>query len=90
MNLPFRIALLQLTAETGNQAANLLKGDAYCRKAAAMGADLALFPEMGNIGYTPFHQHSAGMPADQTELVQLRAELQNRAIDQHGPFFFTF
>jgi len=35
-----------------DQAANLAKGDAFCRRAHALGADIALFPEMWNIGYT--------------------------------------
>jgi predicted amidohydrolase len=44
------IALLQLAAcET--QAASLEKGEAFCRKAKLAGADIALFPEMWNIGY---------------------------------------
>jgi predicted amidohydrolase len=29
----------------------ITKGEAMCRRAAAMGADLALFPEMWNVGY---------------------------------------
>jgi N-carbamoylputrescine amidase len=48
------IALLQMTAHGNDQAANLAKGEASCRRAAALGADIALFPEMWNIGYTPF------------------------------------
>jgi N-carbamoylputrescine amidase len=46
-----KIALLQMTAHGYDQAANLAKGEAFCRRAAAMGADIALFPEMWNIGY---------------------------------------
>jgi predicted amidohydrolase len=49
-----RGALLQLLAHGADQAANLAAGEAACRAAHAMGADLALFPEMWNIGYTPF------------------------------------
>lgn len=49
----FRIALLQLYPESESQAA-LKKGEAFCRQAAAQGADLALFPELWNIGYTTF------------------------------------
>ena len=49
-----RVALLQLLAQGADQTANLAAGDAACRAAHAMGADLALFPEMWNIGYTPF------------------------------------
>ena len=48
-----RIALLQMTTHSTDLAANLAKGDSFCRRAAAMGADIALFPEMWNIGYTP-------------------------------------
>jgi predicted amidohydrolase len=35
-----------------DQDANLSKGDEFCRRASVMGADMALFPEMWNIGYT--------------------------------------
>lgn len=47
----FRVALLQMKSNGTNQAANLAKGEEYCRRAAAMGADLALFPEMWSCGY---------------------------------------
>ncbi len=50
-----RIALLQLVSHQTDQMANLQKGELYCRQAKALGADIALFPEMWNIGYTsPF------------------------------------
>ncbi len=49
-----KIALLQISAAGSDQHANLHKGEEYCRKAAAMGADIALFPEMYNVGYTTF------------------------------------
>lgn len=49
-----QVALLQATSCGADQAANLAKGDALCRRARAMGADIALFPEMWNIGYTPY------------------------------------
>ncbi len=48
----FTIALLQMTACGDDQQANLAKGEAFCRRARQMGADLALFPEMWNVGYT--------------------------------------
>ena len=44
------IALLQI-APTGSLEGNLEKGIAACRKAKAMGADIALFPEMWSCGY---------------------------------------
>ena len=46
----FDVALLQILP-TGSQEGNLLKGLDYCKKAKQMGADIALFPEMWNIGY---------------------------------------
>lgn len=47
------VALLQMTALGTDQDANLAKGEEFCRRASAMGADIALFPEMWNIGYAP-------------------------------------
>lgn len=45
-----KIALLQIMPE-GSQEANLAKGISACRKAKKMGAHIALFPEMWNVGY---------------------------------------
>lgn len=47
-----RVALLQMTADGTDQDANEAKGVAFCHRAREMGADIALFPEMWNIGYT--------------------------------------
>ncbi|MCH8108958.1 MAG: carbon-nitrogen hydrolase family protein [Chloroflexi bacterium] len=49
-----KVALVQMTPCGDDQEANLSKGDAFCRQASDMGADIALFPEMWNIGYTFF------------------------------------
>ncbi len=49
-----KVALLQMTACGNDQDANRSKGDEFCRQAKKMGADIALFPEMWNIGYTPY------------------------------------
>ncbi|HVC83296.1 MAG TPA: nitrilase-related carbon-nitrogen hydrolase, partial [Chloroflexota bacterium] len=48
-----RVGLLQLLDKGSDQEANLAIGEAACRHAAELGADIALFPEMWNIGYTP-------------------------------------
>lgn len=48
-----RIGLLQMTACGTDQEANRHKGDAFVRRAQSIGADIALFPEMWNIGYAP-------------------------------------
>jgi len=46
-----KVALLQLLSAGYDQAANQAKGHEYCRQARQLGADIALFPEMWNIGY---------------------------------------
>lgn len=46
-----RVALLQLASHGADLEANLEKGLAACRQAMAMGADIALFPEMWSVGY---------------------------------------
>ena len=45
-----KIALLQLLP-CDTQQENLEKGIAACKKAKEMGADIALFPEIWNVGY---------------------------------------
>ena len=45
------VALLQLFSLGYDQDANQAKGEQFCRQARQMGADIALFPEMWNIGY---------------------------------------
>jgi N-carbamoylputrescine amidase len=47
------IALLQIAGHGHDIAANQAKGEEFCRRAHAMGADIALFPEMWSVAYTP-------------------------------------
>jgi len=54
MKPSLRVALLQMAAGDAGKQANLAKGEAFCRQARQMGADIALFPEMWNIGYTGY------------------------------------
>lgn len=70
----FRTALLQLTAGA-SQKENLEKGLAFCRQAKAAGADIALFPEMWNIGYA---------------LTASADEMKNAAIGRDDPFLLAF
>ncbi|MCD6288984.1 MAG: carbon-nitrogen hydrolase family protein [Anaerolineae bacterium] len=46
------VALLQMVPFGIDQEANRAKGMAFCRQARGMGADIALFPEMWNVGYS--------------------------------------
>jgi predicted amidohydrolase len=59
----FRVALLQLLAAGNDQGANLRKGDAACREAARLGADVALFPELWSVGYYEWGEAGAGVGA---------------------------
>ena len=54
-----KVALLQMTASGYDQNANLAKGETFCRQAKETGADIALFPEMWNIGYTFYDRSQA-------------------------------
>jgi predicted amidohydrolase len=75
-----RVALLQLSAEGADPAANLAKGLEACRRAREMGADIALFPEMWSVGYT--------FPAAPTEAAT--AEWAMLAEEPDGPFVSNF
>ncbi len=48
----FKVALLQVAPDGTNQDINRRIGEQECRKAAQVGVDIALFPEMWNNGYT--------------------------------------
>jgi predicted amidohydrolase len=68
-----------MTASGTDQSANLAKGDEFCRRAAASGADVALFPEMWNIGYTPCPDAGHG-----------RARWQEQAVETDGAWVTHF
>ena len=57
------IALLQI-APCGTLEGNLEKGIASCRKARALGADIALFPEMWSNGYNIYGRPAAQWKAE--------------------------
>jgi len=75
-----RVALLQMTACADDQNANQSKGELFCRQAHEMNADIALFPEMWNIGYK--------LPDPDREEERLR--WQAKAISRDHPFVLHF
>jgi len=77
--MEFTVALLQIAPFGNNQSENLAKGLHYCREAKARGADLAVFPELWNIGFNPSPTDSGG-----------RQLWMNSAIDQWSAFFQSF
>jgi predicted amidohydrolase len=68
-----------MTAFANDQGANLSKGEAFCRRAKEMGADIALFPEMWNVGYT-FYDPSQ---PDASEIWQAQAISQDDGFVTH-------
>jgi predicted amidohydrolase len=66
-----------MLSDPTNQAANLAKGLAYCREAKTLGCDLALFPEMWNLGY---------YAVDPNETLAHADDLKSRAIPADSEF----
>ena len=69
-----KIAMLQILPE-GTLEGNLEKGIRCCKKAKALGADIAVFPEMWSTGYR-IPEDSTGLQAD--------------AVPEDGPFVSAF
>jgi N-carbamoylputrescine amidase len=87
------VALLQMVPHSNDQQANLQKGEDFCLRARAMGADIALFPEMWNIGYTPyegcpddFHEQGNETP----EQIANQRQWQKQAIPRDGSYVKRF
>lgn len=74
------VALLQMVSCGDDQEANLSKGEAFCRRACEMGADIALFPEMWNIGHSFFDREQEGS----------RERWQAKAVGASDPFVMHF
>ena len=101
-----RVALLQMTAVGNDQTANLVKGTEFCRRARHQGADIALFPEMWNIGYTSINTEEvarwqadlwlsperwpATTPVFDPTEAVATTEWQNQGVERDGPFVTHF
>ncbi|MGP3985030.1 carbon-nitrogen hydrolase family protein [Streptomyces sp. KR80] len=95
------IALLQLDPPGHDLQTNLVRGEAACRRAQAMGADLALFPEMWSNGYSScvppeldeadVHRHpDLWHGARPLVLPDGRTVWRGRAITSDSPFVIHF
>jgi N-carbamoylputrescine amidase len=73
------IALLQMVPKGSDQDANLAEADRLCRNAAQQGADIALMPEMFNIGYLGFE----GTDAETVAAWQAQAVARDSAFVHH-------
>jgi predicted amidohydrolase len=99
-----RVALLQMAPCGTDQQANLEKGEAFCREARTMGADLALFPEMWNIGYAGYapslgengdlwrapERWMAGEASPWEALREAREHWQAQAVERKGAYVTHF
>ncbi len=75
----FKVAILQLASEGIDQEINKQKGELFCREAKELGAHIALFPEMWNIGYRFPKQFN--IPIE---------EWKSKAIDKKSDFILHF
>ena len=75
----FRVALLQIAPQGNDQSRNLEKGLKSCREAKSEGADLAVFPELWNIGSIRYPLSGAG-----------EESWTASAIDQRSDFILSF
>jgi N-carbamoylputrescine amidase len=75
-----KVAMLQMVSEGAAIEANARKGEAFCRRAAEAGANIALFPEMWSVGY-------AGYQAGDD---RARAEWLKLAVPREGAFVDRF
>ncbi|MBY8876332.1 carbon-nitrogen hydrolase family protein [Actinacidiphila acidipaludis] len=97
---PLTVALLQLAPPGSAWEANLVLGEAACRRARAMGADIALFPEMWSNGYActvpdglqgDLYRHPSRWDGSTLPPVPApEAVWQGRAVDRESPFVGHF
>ena len=94
------VALLQMSSCGTDQEANMTKGERFCRRAHEMGADIALFPEMWNIGNASIvgaqenpgdlwrapHRWDGMEPPDTSEQEEARARWRERAVGRDDTF----
>ncbi len=91
----FKIALLQMDGVRLDVQKNIPTADSYCRKAAKLGAHLAVFPEMYNIAYPDIisdprsYWHEVEFEGRQPDM-DLIQQYRNYAIDDHDPYLNHF
>ena len=83
-----KIALLQLAPHGADLEKNLEKGEAFCHRAKAQGADIVLFPEMWSIGYSRYHLAGTNDTPDKHPLGF--EEWKARAVDASDRFIRHF
>lgn len=75
-----KVALLQMMGCGADKKANQDKGEIFCRRARAGGAEIALFPEMWSVGMTFYDAKQEGA----------RERWQAQAISRDDPFITHF
>ena len=77
MNNDFKVAILQLDTINDSDK-SLIKGIEACKKAKKLGADIAVFPEMWNIGYE--------MPTNENQI----NKWMSKAIAENESYLLSF
>jgi len=83
-----KVAMLQLSSIGYDIQKNMEKGDEFCRKAKARGADVVLFPEIWSNGYSRYHWPGSSYTADKYPLSY--KEWENGAVDQSSEYIRHF
>ena len=83
-----KVALLQLNSLGPDLNKNKEKGEEFCRRAKALGADIALFPEIWSNGYTRYNWPGSKYTADQYPLGF--EEWKNGAINPDSEFIHHY
>lgn len=84
----FRVALLQLNSNQSIDE-NIAKGEAFCRKAKEMNADLIVFPEMWSNGYESLFE---GYYLENKEIINQEQieKYYSKAVDMNSEFIKRF
>ncbi len=83
-----KVAMLQLSSIGYDIQKNMEKGEEFCRKAKASGADIVLFPEIWSNGYSRYNWPGSSYTADKYPLSY--KEWQNGAIDKSSEYIKHF
>jgi N-carbamoylputrescine amidase len=87
-----KVALLQLEALSTGQEAYQTKGLEFCRRAKAAGADIAVLPEMWNVGYNAHlsDETKTGSTLLEPQHAATLTAWQAQAINRDSPFFHAY
>ena len=84
-----KVAMLQMNANGADIEFNTKKGVEFCREAKKKGADIALFPEMWNIGYSRYNWEGSAKYTPEKYPLGFE-EWKSKAVNEKSKFISTF